>query len=99
MNMIWYPVIMITCWLGFTIYEIGILSNYNMEWIKGPRFVLIDLIGFFNTIAYLSNHYLTKKLEAILQNENSYNHKINKMKESDMFEINMKRSTALSFLT
>jgi hypothetical protein len=67
MNMIWYPVIMIMGWLGFTIYEIGKLSGHKMDWIRGPKFVLIDLIGFFNTIAYMSNHYLTKKLEELMQ--------------------------------
>lgn len=66
MNMVWYPVIMICCWSGFTVYKIFQMFGTELKWLEGPRFILTDLIGFFNSIAYFINHLLFKKLQNLI---------------------------------
>jgi hypothetical protein len=71
MNMVAYPIIMIACWMGFTIYQLGRLCGFDVTWLDGPRFVMIDLIGFFNAIAYIINHLLFRKLQECIAQENN----------------------------
>lgn len=62
-NMIAYPIIMLFCWSGNTIYAISSLCGNPIQFLFGTRFVMADCYGLLNSIAYVINTMIILKFK------------------------------------
>jgi hypothetical protein len=64
--MLAYPIIMLCCWSGMTIYAVAKLCDSEIHVLKGIRFIMADCLGLCNSIAYGVNALIIIRLRKIL---------------------------------
>lgn len=64
--MLLYPIIMLICYSGMTVYAIAKLCGSEIESLRGIRFIMADFLGLFNSIAYGYNAIIILRLQKMM---------------------------------
>ncbi|CAK78008.1 unnamed protein product (macronuclear) [Paramecium tetraurelia] len=68
-NMLLYPIIMLICYSGMTVYAIGKLCNSEIVILRGLRFIMADCLGLCNSIAYGYNAIIILRLQKMMSQQ------------------------------
>ncbi|CAD8073838.1 unnamed protein product [Paramecium primaurelia] len=68
-NMLLYPIIMLICYSGMTIYAIAKLCDQEIQILRGIRFIMADCLGLCNSIAYSYNAIMILRLKKMMQQQ------------------------------
>ncbi|CAD8078439.1 unnamed protein product [Paramecium sonneborni] len=68
-NMLFYPIIMLICYSGMTIYAVAKLCNNEITGLKGIRFVMAECLGLCNSIVYGYNAIIIMRLQKMMSQQ------------------------------
>ncbi|CAD8077785.1 unnamed protein product [Paramecium sonneborni] len=68
-NMLLYPIIMLICYSGMTVYAIAKLCNYEITQLRGSRFIMADCLGLCNSIVYGYNTLIILRLQKMMSQQ------------------------------
>ncbi|CAD8066126.1 unnamed protein product [Paramecium primaurelia] len=68
-NMLLYPIIMLICYSGMTVYAIAKLCDQDIQVLRGIRFIMADCLGLCNSIAYGYNAIIILRLQKMMSQQ------------------------------